>query len=292
MPVTVSEVNAAVEGLWPLRGAESWDAPGLISGDPSATVSAIHLAVDAVAATIDEAIALHADVLMVHHPLLLRGVTSVAEDTYKGAAIAKLIRAGCALIAVHTNADVVEAGTSAVLATALGLVDIRPIVAAAPTSTSTSAGHPVEGIGRVGQLPVPMTLGELARLLATLLPDTATGIRVSGGHDDVVLTVALCGGAGDSLLTEPLVRSADVYLTSDLRHHPASESRENSLIVGGPALIDVSHWASESLWLTTAASQLRAALPGVLVSVSGIRTEPWDFVVPQNTSAERDGRER
>jgi len=296
MPVTVFEVNAAVEGLWPRSGAEPWDAPGLVCGDPSAPVSAIHLAVDAVAATIDEAVARQASVLIVHHPLLLRGVTTVAADTYKGAAIAKLIRAGCALIAVHTNADVVETGTSAVLAAALGLVDVQPIVVSVSVSVSVSAGasagasaaRPGEGLGRVGQLPTPTTLGELASLLARVLPPTATGIRVSGEPDDLVRTVALCGGAGDSLLAEPLVRSADVYVTSDLRHHPASESRENSLITGGPALIDVSHWASESLWLTTAAAQLRQALPGVLVTVSDIRTDPWDFVVTHSDAVASD----
>jgi len=49
----------------------------------------------------------------------------------------------------------------------------------------------------------------------------------------------------------------------------------------GPALMDVSHWASEWLWLETAASQLREALPGLRVTVSEIRTDPWDFVVMQ-----------
>jgi len=273
MSVTVSEVNSVVESLWPLTGSESWDAPGLLSGDPSTIVSAIHLAVDAVADTVGEAIVLNADVLLVHHPLLLRGVTSVAADRYKGSIIAKLIKADCALIAAHTNADVVETGTSAVFAAALSLQDVAPIV--------VSASNSARGIGRVGRLPRAVTLGEFAGQLAALLPATATGIRVSGAFDQLIETVALCGGAGGSLLEQPLVRSADVYVTSDLRHHPASESRENSLVAGGPALIDVSHWASEWLWLDTAAAELRAALPGVLVTVSDLRTDPWDFVVVQ-----------
>ncbi len=94
-------------------------------------------------------------------------------------------------------------------------------------------------------------------------------------------TVALCAGAGDSLLALAAVRAADVYITSDLRHHPASEFRENATIGGGPALLDVSHWASEWLWLDTAADQLRAELPGVTVTVSELRTDPWDFLVVQ-----------
>ena len=71
---------------------------------------------------------------------------------------------------------------------------------------------------------------------------------------------------------------ADVYVTSDLRHHPASEFREQAMLVGGPALIDTSHWATEWLWLDVAAEQLRHAA-GVRVTVSDLRTDPWDFAV-------------
>jgi dinuclear metal center YbgI/SA1388 family protein len=272
MPYSLTQVNAAIESLWPLSNASEWDAPGLVSGDPTGRVERVHLAVDAVAATVDEAIAGAADLLLVHHPLLLRGVTSVAEDRYKGSLLARLIRADCALVAAHTNADVVDAGTSGVLAARLGLRDTIPL------DESRDGG----GIGRVGTLPTRVTLGRLAGMLAEVLPATATGIRVSGPYDAAVSTVALCGGAGDSLLGLSSVTTADVYITSDLRHHPASEARESAVHAGGtPYLIDVSHWASEWLWLDAAAEALRAALPQLTVTVSELRTDPWDFVVTQ-----------
>lgn len=272
MPHTVADVCAVVERLWPMSGAEGWDAPGLLSGDPAASVGSIHLAVDAVLDVADEAIASQADLLIVHHPLLLRGVTTVAENRYKGAVLARLIRGNCALVAAHTNADVVETGTSAVLAGRLGLAQLLPIVV---------GETPSRGIGRVGRLSEPTTLGRLARLLGDILPATASGIRVSGEYDRPITTVALCGGAGDSLLGETAVLAADVYVTSDLRHHPASEARENARVAGGPALIDISHWASEWLWLDTAADELRAALPDIQVTVSDVRTDPWDFTIVQ-----------
>jgi dinuclear metal center YbgI/SA1388 family protein len=269
---TLSDVLTVTEALWPTSGAEVWDAVGLVSGDPKAAVSTILLAVDAVLDTVDEAVAAGASLLLTHHPLLLRGVTTVAEDRYKGAVLARLIRGNCALIAAHTNADVVESGTSATLAKQLGLTEIHPLVAGASAD---------RGIGRVGTLPTPTTLGRLARQLGDILPSTAGGIRAAGDYDAPVTTVALCAGAGDAYLGLPEVQSADVYITSDLRHHPASEFRENAKVGAGPALLDVSHWASEWLWLDRAAEQLRAALPDMTVAVSDVRTDPWDFLVVQ-----------
>ena len=77
----------------------------------------------------------------------------------------------------------------------------------------------------------------------------------------------------------PAVLAADVYVTSDLRHHPASEAAQAARLGRGPALVDVSHWASEWLWLEVAAEQLRAELPGVEVGVSELRTDPWEFAI-------------
>ena len=272
MSTTVADVIAATEQLWPHSGAESWDAVGLVAGDLDSPVSRISLAVDAVLDTVQEAIDDDADMLITHHPLLLRGVTSIASDRYKGAVLTKLVRAECALLAAHTNADVVETGTSGRFAAKLGLSDVAPIVA---------GEAPDRGIGRTGKLPEAMTLGRLARLIAEILPPTATGIRVAGDFDQVVQSVALCGGAGDAYLNDPAVLTADVYITSDLRHHPASEARENARLMRGPALIDVSHWASEWLWLEVAADELRALLPEVTITVSELRTDPWDFAVVQ-----------
>lgn len=273
MSFSLAAVTRTVHDLWPLAGAEGWDAPGLTSGDPERGIEAIHLAVDAVAITVDEAVETGADLLLVHHPLLLRGVTSVAADRYKGALLSRLIRAECALLAAHTNADVVANGVSDTLAHRLGLVDTTPI---------SEGSVPGTGIGRVGRLARPVTLGELARRVAKLLPATASGVRVSGDYSSMVETVSLCGGAGDSLLSDPAVVGSDVYITADLRHHPVSEAREQARLGGDtPALMDVSHWASEWLWLDIAADQLRKALPGVRVTVSDLRTDPWDFVIAQ-----------
>lgn len=274
---TVADVQRAVEALWPAATAEDWDAVGLIAGDPDDEVSRILLAVDAVGATAAEAIERGADLLLVHHPLLLRGVSSVAATTPAGRVITRLVRERVALLAAHTNADAVDRGTSGELAAMLQLEGAEPIV--------VNRVDEAKGLGRVGDLPEAVALSGLARTIADLLPAVAGGVRVAGDPERSVRRIAICGGAGDSLLREAAVLGADVYITSDLRHHPASDARERHAAGEGPALIDVSHWASESLWLRPAAEQLRAALPGVAVEVSETRTDPWDFAVPQEEHA-------
>ncbi len=267
---TLSDLRATVNLLWPEEHAESWDHVGLVTGQDTAPVRRVLLAVDAVAATVSEALSWSADVLLTHHPLLLRGVHTIAEDTAKGALLAELIRGNCAMLAAHTNADAPAGGVSDTWAHLLKLQQLQPI---APSAV------PSAGIGRIGRLPEPLTLQQFAEEVARILPSTVGGVRIAGDPRREISTVALCGGAGDSLLDHELVRAADVYVTSDLRHHPAQESLEQSIVGGGPALIDVSHWASESLWLQQAVTDLTQHLPGIEFKVSTLCTDPWTFRV-------------
>jgi len=125
--VRLREVIQVLEAAYPPSLAESWDSVGLVAGDPDEPVSKVLLAVDATAAVVDEALAWGAQLLLVHHPLLLRGVDTVGAHTPKGALIHKLIRGGCALFTAHTNADRADPGVSDALAQALGLTGLRPL---------------------------------------------------------------------------------------------------------------------------------------------------------------------
>ncbi|MCM6773478.1 Nif3-like dinuclear metal center hexameric protein [Nocardia sp. CDC159] len=125
--VTVGDVVGALEAAYPPRLAESWDSVGLVCGDTGEPVERVLFAVDATAAVVDEAIDWGAHVLVVHHPLLLRGVDTVAASTPKGALVHRLIRAGGALFTAHTNADSADPGVSDALAQALGLTVTGPL---------------------------------------------------------------------------------------------------------------------------------------------------------------------
>jgi dinuclear metal center YbgI/SA1388 family protein len=107
--------------------AESWDAVGLVCGDPEATVDRVHFAIDPVEAVADEAIASGAQLLVTHHPLYLGGTTSVAATTPKGRVVHRLVGAGVALYVAHTNADVANPGVNDALAAAVGLRDPQPL---------------------------------------------------------------------------------------------------------------------------------------------------------------------
>jgi dinuclear metal center YbgI/SA1388 family protein len=272
---TLGQLLLAVEELWPESLAEEWDEVGLVAGHPSAEISRVMFAVDPTLEVIDEAIEWGAGLLITHHPLLLKGVTSVAANTPKGKAVHRLIESGTALLTVHTNGDSAVGGVSDVLADALGLENVTPLAPAAN-------GLPEEGIGRVGDLAEAMTLGDFAARVYGILPSVAGGVRVSGEKDGLVRRVAVCGGAGDSLFDEVRASNADLYVTADLRHHPASEAREAALN-GRPYLIDVSHFASEWLWLPAAADALGNVLADqgldVEIRVSSTNSDPWDFIL-------------
>lgn len=126
-PPTLGEVVTVLDGVYDPRWAESWDAVGLVTGDLDQPVRRVLLAVDPVQAVLDEAVGWGADLVVAHHPLLLRGVHSVATTHPKGRAVTTLVRSGIALLVAHTNADVADPGVSDALATALGLTDLRAL---------------------------------------------------------------------------------------------------------------------------------------------------------------------
>ncbi|GII98097.1 dinuclear metal center YbgI/SA1388 family protein [Sediminihabitans luteus] len=282
--MTLADVVATLDDLYPPRTAEGWDAVGTVAGDPAQPVRRVLFAVDPVETVLDEAVEWGADLVVTHHPLLLKPVHSVAATTFKGALVHRAVREGVALHVAHTNADSAPGGVADALADLLGLVDRRPLV--------PHDADPARGIGRVGRLVSPTTLRAFAEAVAATLPATVQGVRVAGDPDATVETVAVVGGSGDSLFDDVREAGADVYVTSDLRHHPASELRERAAFEArgsdGPArpyLVDTAHFASEWPWLAVAARDVvtrLAPLGTVEARVSTRSTDPWTFRVEHN----------
>jgi dinuclear metal center YbgI/SA1388 family protein len=384
IPANLARILSLLQARYDPGTAEPWDRVGLVCGDPADPVSRVLFAVDPDDSVVDQAIGIGAQLIVTHHPLLLRGVHTVATDTAKGRVLHRLIRAGIALFVIHTNADHARPGVTDAIAQALGVFGTEPLLPSpsgldlrdklvtfvpnaavegvidalavagagavgdyeraaflAPGSgtfrprpgavphvgsvgrvehvdevmvqmiaprrlragiiAALRSAHPYEepafdlfelaaepsdmGAGRVGNLAAPATLGAFAERVAQVLPVTVAGVRVSGDANQVVNRVAICGGSGDALLDAAAASGADVYLTSDLRHHRAGEHRA----AGGCALIDVAHWAAEWMWLPQAAALLEqdAAADGIplAITVSTITTDPWTFRVGGPTDA-------
>ncbi|WP_145013981.1 Nif3-like dinuclear metal center hexameric protein [Mycobacterium marseillense] len=377
MSVTLADVIAVLDEAYPPRLAESWDSVGLVCGDPDDALESVAVAVDATPAVVDEVP--DAGLLLAHHPLLLRGVDTVAASTPKGALVHRLIRTGRSLFTAHTNADSANPGVSDALAAALGLrveaalepatgapgLDkwviyvpqenaeavraavfeagaghigdyshcswsvtgigqflphegaspavgsvgnverviedrfevVAPARARAAVLAALRAAHPYEepafdifamvpppgdaGLGRIGTLARPEPLRDFVSRVHAALPRTSWGVRAAGDPDLPVSRVAVCGGAGDSLLAAAAGAGVQAYVTADLRHHPADEHRRASDV----ALIDVAHWASEFPWCEQAAELLRSRFGAELaVRVSSIRTDPWNVEHADNES--------
>lgn len=156
------------------------------------------------------------------------------------------------------------------------------------------------GLGRVGTLDRPSTLRALAEHVAAGLPATVQGVRVAGDLDAEVTSVAVLGGSGGSLFDAVRAAGADVYVTSDLKHHQVSELREDveqearargqDPAGATPFVIDTAHFASEWPWLLYAAQDLVHDLEAIGTTVetrvSTRRTDPWVARVASSGSIE------
>lgn len=371
MSVRLRDCLGVLDALYPPSWAESWDAVGLVTGDPADAVDRVLFAVDPTERVAEQAVRDGVQLLVCHHPLFLRGVHGVPATAPGGRVVRRLLSAGVALVTAHTNADVALPGVSDALAAAVGLdgldvlapaeEQLDKLVAYVPVADTPGvldalaaagagrigdyercawwvegtgtflpgagavpavgavgrvervaedrlemvvprdrraavvralrAAHPYEepafdvlpmalparhGLGRVGELPAAMSLAELTGRVGAALPATAAGVRAAGGADRPVRRVAVCGGAGDSLVGDALRAGADVLVTADWRHHRALDA-----VAAGLAVVDVAHWASEWPWLADAAQRLSAGLGGaVTTSVSRLVTDPWCVAVP------------
>ena len=277
MSVRLSDVIGVLDEAYPPYLAHDWDSVGLVCGDPQDVIDSVTIAVDATAAVVDTVGP--RGLLLAHHPLLLRGVDTVAASTPKGALIHRLIGQGSSLFTAHTNADAARPGVSDALAEALGLTVVGVLDPAVldPAVGGPDLDSPLPsgvGTGRIGTLARPQRFGDFVAWVNSALPQTSWGVRAAGDPDATVSRVAVCGGAGDSLLAAAAAAGVHAYVTADLRHHPADEHRRNSAV----GLVDVAHWASEYPWCTQAAELLRAHFGATLpVTVCPVRTDPWNI---------------
>jgi dinuclear metal center YbgI/SA1388 family protein len=268
MSTKLSELITVFDSLWPQSFADEWDRVGLVSGSPEQDIAKVLLCVDPTLDVLKEAQLKSCQLVLSHHPLFLEEFPTVAEGQLIEEILAFSIANSIAMFTAHTNADIVPGGVSDVLAKEIGLIDARPLVA-----TSTDSGH-----GRIGELAEPIAVSELANKINNLLPATHAPVRVAGNVTRIISKLAVVGGSGAMFLPDAIAAGAECFVTSDLKHHASLDAISNSS--SEICLIDISHFAAESLWLKPAASKLSKLAPSVEFVVSELNTDPWSMSLP------------
>lgn len=214
------------ERLAPPARAVEGDNIGLIAGDPRAKVRGIVVALDLTAEALDLAERVNANLIIVHHSPIYFPIHKIDLSTPQGGLLARLLRQGVAVYAMHTNLDFAPRGLNDYVARLLGLRAVRPVSA------------PRKAVYRVGRLSTPMPPPVFARHVKGKL--RLNSVRLAGAGRKAVSRVAVCTGAGADLVAHAAAAGADALVTGEARHHNALDCAAL-----GICMVDAGHWGTE-----------------------------------------------
>lgn len=246
MTVRVKDILESLNIEAPFSLAEAWDNVGLLVGDPEQHVTAVLAGLDPTNRLVDEAIALDANTIVTHHPVIFKPLQAINTAEPNGRLLQKALANHIAIIGCHTNFDSASAGVSHYLALQLGLENLSPLV-----PSSNEAGTDT-GLGTIGTYPAPLAAADfLARLLRVLnLPS----VQLAGTMPTKIESVAVCGGSGSELAPTALRRGADVYLSAEIKHSTAIWAAETNFCI-----IDGTHYSTEKPAVTLLVRKLQEA---------------------------------
>ncbi len=259
MVPNLSEVQRVLEGLAPHGLAEPWDNPGLQVGDPDRRISGILVSLDPTLAAVREASGRGAQLLITHHPLIFRPISSLDMGSFPGDVIGEALRRGVSVVSLHTNLDSAEGGINDILAGLLDLRDVEVLEKKAGNGMaqkviSAEANTETTGLGRVGNLPDPVPLSVMKTKVTEAL-GAKRPLRQIGDGRVMVRRVAVVGGAGGGLVARAVERGADILVTGDVTYHQALEAVRLGLTV-----IDGGHFLTERAAMRVFAERLKSVL--------------------------------
>ena len=224
----VRDITSAIESFAPLGLQESYDNSGLIVGRLDDEVHRVLLAVDVSEEVLQEAVDEGCDMIITHHPIIFHALKRFNSATYVERCVEEAIRRGIVLYAAHTILDSTPEGMSWRVAEMLGLQSVEVL----QTTNDSGAGFGVVGV-----------LSESEDVEAFMRRVMQTfNVKVLR-HSDIIKSqiskVAICTGAGGSLIDCAREAGADIYLTADLKYNDFMR-HENSII-----LTDMGHFESE-----------------------------------------------
>lgn len=250
---TVADILGFIETLAPKSMKESWDNVGLNCGHLDRPVTRILVALDPFAHVCREAKEWGADLLVTHHALIWNPGFLTDADT-QGRNALYLIENGIAHINAHTNLDQAPGGVNDVLASALGLSNIRVL---SPQGTDDRGRE--WGLIRSGEAEEQDLTTFLATVKANLNCD---GLRyVDGGKR--VHKVAVGGGSCSGGMYEVAAAGCDTFVTADVKYNGFWDAKDLGL-----NLIDAGHFHTENPVVAVLAEKIAAAFPEIVVKIS------------------------
>ena len=245
----VKDIVRVIEDFAPLSIQEKWDNSGLSIGSPESEVSSVLLGLDCTPELVDEAVECGADMIVTHHPLIFSGLRKISPDDPTGSAVMKAISAGISVYAAHTTADKVMVGVSGAMAARLGLESVSVLD---PEEGGT-------GLGVTGNFASPMTAEEALQYVKEKF--SLKVIRSSRPVSGLISRVAVCGGAGSSLIDRAMAAGADLYITGDVSYHHFF-TRNDFMIM------DIGHYESEKDIVHVLFSLIKKNFPNFAVRIT------------------------
>ena len=230
----IKEVLQFLESKFPLQWQEDFDNSGMQCGDKEQEITGAVVCFEFSDAVLEEAIQLNANLIVAHHPLIFGGGLKKIEPTDRvGRMVCKAIENRLVLYSMHTNVDSGVGGGNDAFAQKLKLQNAFVL----DPKTVEGEYNGLVGLGKVGELPQTMSVTDFVAYVKDCL-----GLQVVKYAGDIhrpVKTVAVCGGAGSSLIRQAMRAGADAYVTGDVRYHDFFIPDNQMLI------LDVGHFEGE-----------------------------------------------
>lgn len=269
MTVLIKDILATIEADAPEALAESWDNVGLLVGDRERQIKHILISLDSTSKLLDEAIAIGADAIISHHPLIFRPVSAIDTSRPTGKIIEKALQNSISIIGCHTNLDNATNSVSKILAQTLQLQNLSPLLpGSAPEAADT-------GSGCLGEFSTPKTGEEFIQSLLKTLDLPA--VTIAGQLPKTIEKVALCGGSGSGFTEAAYKSGADIYITSEVKHDIARWVEEYNFCI-----VDAGHYATEQFAVPLIANSLQTAAEknGWSLKITETKTEknPFSYI--------------
>lgn len=230
----IKEIINHLEQKFPLEWQEDYDNSGMQCGDKEQEITGALVCFEFSDKVIEEAIELNANLIVAHHPLIFgNGLKKIEPTNRIGRMICKAIENHLVLYSMHTNVDSGIGGGNDALAQKLQLQNTQVLL----TQDWEGELEGKVGLGMVGNLPEAMSEKEFLQHVKDCLGLTV--VKYRGGKKDRIHRVAVCGGAGASLMKNAMAAHADAFVTGDVRYHDFFTADNQMLIV------DVGHFESE-----------------------------------------------